>query len=343
MPEVLNENAITDSEGARRRRLVGPLFLAIVIQVLLVAMTLFVVVLVPSAREDPKFVAKKTIYLPQRELQHKMAVAEFQQSAPSPMQMEKIQVERLTPDNLPQLPALPTMEFTPIVPDNPSPIGNAMFGNSGLGGMMDGLVGEASSISFLGINDSVKRVVIIVDVATSVFNAAESAGFSMEEVKNETISLINKLNSNTLFNVILHRRTFLVLRDTMVTATVSNKESAVQWLIEKFPSDASASLSGAVSGPNGTSGIIPILGRAFDMNPDSIFLISDGGYFDQANRAVPLREVLDLIGDRQDQMEEEVRIHTVRFPDPRNIDDDRVGSGMRSIAGRNNGKYRTFD
>lgn len=330
-------------ETPARKKPFGALFTAIIIQLALLSLTLFVVVFVPSRKEDPQFSSKKSIYLPQRKLEHKMAVANFQQAAQSPMQMEKIQVARMTPDNLPKLPEMPRMDFTPVTPDTPSPIGNSLFGSAGIGGMMQGLVGEASSISFLGIQESASRLVIVVDVSTSVFNAANAAGTSMDIVKAETEKLIEKLNANTLFNLIIHRRTFLPMKDSLITATQANKEFAIDWVQSKFPSTGEQSISGARSGPGDTRGILPVLDLTFDMEPDVIFLISDGGYFNQDNRPVTLSEVLDLIGDRQPEMPEEVRIHSVHFPDPRSINDERIGSGMRSIANRNDGKYRTFD
>ena len=330
-------------EAPPKRKLVGTLFLAVVIQVLLVSLTVFVVVFVPSQKEDPEFVAKKSIYLPQRELEHKMAVAEFQQAAQSPMQMEKIQVDRMTPTAMPQLPEMPSMEFTPVAPDTPSPVGAALFGNSGVGGMMQGLIGDASSISFLGIEENAARLIIVVDVSTSVFNAAESAGTSMEEVKRETRKLIEELNSNTLFNVILHRRTFLPMRDSLLPATMANKEFAIDWVTRKFPASGEQSISGARSASGGFQGIVPVLDLAFDMQPDVIFLVSDAGYFDETNNPVPFSKVLDLIRDRQKDLPEDARIHSIHFPDPRGIDDGRIGPKMRSIATRNGGKYRTFD
>lgn len=330
-------------QAAPKRKVVGPLFLAVAIQVLLVSLTVFVVVFVPSRKEDPKFSAKKTIYLPQRELEHRMAMAEFQQAARSPMQMEKIKVDRMTPTSMPELPEMPRMDFTPVAPDTPSPIGNALFGSAGIGGMMQGLAGEASSISFLGIEDTAKRLVIVFDVATSVFNSVSAAGSSMEEVKQEAANLINELNANTLFNVVLHRRTFLPMRESLITATMEGKKFAISWISEQFPGDPGESLSHARRGPDGATGILPVLDFAFDLNPDVIFLISDGGYFNQENRPVELGEVLDLVRERQKGAAEEVRIHAIHFPDPREIDDDRIGSRMRSIANRNDGKYRSFD
>jgi len=342
MSESPLEEYATRQTG-KKTKIVGPLFLAVVIQVVLVSLTIFVVVLVPSQKEDPKFAAKKTIYLPQRELEHKMAVAEFQQAAQSPMQMEKIQVDRITPASMPKLPEMPQMDLTPVTPDTPSPIGNTLFGNAGIGGLMSGLAGQASSISFLGIEDTANRIVIIVDVSDTVFNSAKAAGVGMDRVKDETSKLIDELNANTLFNVILHRRTFLPMDDSLITATVTNKEFAVEWINEQFPASVGETIQGARSSPKGAQGILPIIDLAFDMEPDVIFLISDGGYRNERGRAVSLREVLNLIGDRQEQMSNEARIHTIHFPDPREQRGDPIGSEMRSIATRNDGKYRTFE
>lgn len=342
----MSESPLADYAARRKSSktpVVGPLFLAVAIQVVLVSLTLFVVVFVPSTKEDPQFAAKKTIYLPQRELEHKMAVAEFQQAAKSPMQMEKLQVDRMTPTNLPKLPEMPQMEFTPVAPDSPSPVGNSLFGSAGIGGLMSGLAGQASSISFLGIEDTARRLVIVVDVSTSVFNSAAASGTSMESVKRETSELIDELNANTLFNIVLHRRTFLPMQESMITATQDNKEYAKEWVTSRFPSSGEQSIYGAQSGPDGTRGLLPVLDLVFDMEPDVVFLISDGGYFNQDNRPVELRDALSLISDRQDDLREEVRIHSIHFPDPRKIDDGRIGRGMRSISGRNSGKYRTFE
>jgi hypothetical protein len=79
----------------------GPLALALIIQGGLLGLAVFVVVLVPEFREDPEFVTKKKIYLPQKELEHKVALAAFQNAASSPMQIERISTAALLPDALP--------------------------------------------------------------------------------------------------------------------------------------------------------------------------------------------------------------------------------------------------
>ena len=333
------EEFATDQKQQGKKKLVGPLFLAIAIQVVLLLLTVFVVVLVPSGKEDPQFSAKKSIYLPQRKLEHKMAVAEFQQAAKSPLQMEKIQVAKMMPTHLPELPEMPQMEFTPVIPDTPSPMGNALFGNSGIGGMMQGLAGEASSISFLGINDNASRVLIVFDISGSVVNAMESSGIPMSEIKKETIQLIEELNANTLFGMIQHSRQYQLFESALIPATQSNKEKAIRWIEDEFTT------SGYLSGSkyNGEDGVAAVMEAAFDMQPEVIFLLSDGSYQRTpggrgSHENVPWSELEDRIEDRQDQLAEEARIHTIGF-----AVDEEDRKGFSRIATKNNGKYRSFD
>jgi len=332
------ENFSKSREKPPRKKLVGPLFLAIVIQVLLVSLTLFVVVLVPKQKEDPQFSAKKSIYLPQRTLEHKMAVAEFQQAAKSPLQMERIQVERMVPSTMPQLPEMPQMDFSPVVPDTPSPIGTSLFGSANLGGMMSGLVGEASSISFLGIEDSASRVLIIFDVSSSVKSAMEDAGMSINAIKKETIRLIEELNANTLFGLIQHSRQYGVFQETLIPATSANKEAAIRWMNDEF------SPSGSFRGQKyqGEDGFGAVLEAAFDMEPEVIFVLSDGSY--QRSKpgggyeTISWNEINSRVDDRQDQLAEEARIHTIGFAvDPEDQ------KGFSRLAGKNKGKFRTFE
>jgi len=72
--------------------------LAIILQVGLLLIAVLVVVLVPEFKSDPEFVVRKKIYLPQKELEHKVALAEFQNAARSPMQLERISTQALLPD-----------------------------------------------------------------------------------------------------------------------------------------------------------------------------------------------------------------------------------------------------
>jgi len=339
MPSSIHSlrNFAAEQRKPAKKKLASALFLAVVLQISIIVLTVFVVVFVPTTREDPQFVSQKTIYLPQRELQHQMAVSEFQQAAPSPMVMDKIQVDQMTPTSLPNLPEMPQMDFTPIAPNQSSPFGSALFANAGIGGMMEGLVGNASTISFLGIEDTARQVIFVVDISVTVKNSVEAAGLSMEQIRDELIELIQNLNANTLFGIIQHSRNFNVFQEYLVPASIENKEKAIQWLRREFRTSGSGRGWDRYEGRNGIEAVLEV---AFNMSPDVIFLLSDGSYWrsEPVNQPVPYDEIHRLIQRRQNNLAEPTRIHTIGF----GVRDENRRN-FPSLARRNEGDHRSFD
>jgi len=337
------EKTAADS-GARGKSRLLSLGQAVLVIALILLAARFVTVLVTSLREEPVFSAPKTIYLPQRELEHQMAVSEFQNAAATPATVPQLTTESLLA-SAPPLPQVPEVDFTPVENEAMVSESDALFGQSGLMGALGALSSQASSVSFLGIEEEAARFVIVMDISVTVVNAVTAAGSSMETIKEEAMDLVRSLNANTLFGFIQHSRNFDPFQNDLIPATVANKDLALEWLEEDFRTDGSG--RGWASPPDvgdHTNGIVPILDFAFDMQPDVIFLISDGGYFsdrtDGGSGPVPLGEVLDLVRQRQKDLPKDARIHAIHFPDPRGIDDERIGDRMRSIATRNGGKYR---
>lgn len=330
------------------------LAMAIMVIVLLLLSARFVTVLILSLREDPAFVAPKTIYLPQRELDHAMAVAEFQNAAASPVTVPTLTTESLLA-TAPALPQIPNVDFTPVESEAMVTEADALFGQAGLMGALGALSSQASSVSFLGIQEEAARFVIVVDVSLSVVRAAEAAGVDFNSIREEAITLIQSLNANTLFGFVLHGRSYLTYSPQLIPATVQNKESVIDWLNRRF-NDSGSAPSGAIRGPNGTNGLVPILDAVFDMQPDVIFLVSNGGYFTTNNRdntaedsslstfgrPVGIDETLRFIRLRQRDLPTNARIHSIFFPDPRNIQDGRIGSDMRRISSSNQGQFRVM-
>ena len=332
------------TDKTRKNALWVSLVQAVILVLVFLVCARFVTVLVLSLREEPDFVAPKTIYLPQRELEHQMAVAEFQNAAATPATIPQLTTESLLA-NTPPLPVVPDVEFTPVENDAMVSESDALFGQSGLMGALGALSSQASSVSFLGITEEAARFVIIADISDSVVNSVTAAGSNMEEIRDEAKKLIQSLNANTLFGFIQHSRNYDPFQDNLIPATVANKELALEWLSNEFRTNGSG--RGWRSGPpvgDNTNGLLTILNFAFKMQPDVIFLISDGGYFTTLSGGgqspVPLNDAIQLIRDRQMELPSPARIHAIHFPDPRDIDDERIGGKMRSIANRNKGKYR---
>ncbi|MCH2036886.1 MAG: hypothetical protein MK120_08040, partial [Puniceicoccaceae bacterium] len=309
----------------------------------------YVTVLVLSLKEEPVFSAPKTIYLPQRELEHQMAVAEFQNAAATQATIPTLTTESLLA-TLPALTALPDVEFTPVNTEAMISDSDALFGQSGLMGALGALSSQVSSVSFLGITEEASRFVIVLDVSKSVVEASKRVGIPFNNIRAQAIELVENLNANTLFGFVLHGRKYLNFNDSLIPATKSNKNAAIRWLKSKF-NDSGRSPNGSTYGENRTNGLYPILNSVFDMQPDVIFLVSNGGYFTNNNndnnawgidgigRQVSLKEISELIKKRQKGLTGEARIHSIIFPD-KQYTDGRIGDEMRRIASRNGGKSR---
>jgi len=344
MPSTLTGRFRAKLENGSRTRRKSRLFSltqAILVIALILLCARFVTVLVTSFREEPAFTAPKTIYLPQRELEHQMEVTEFQNAAATPATIPALTTESLLA-NMPALPQIPNVDFTPV--ENEVMVSSgALFGESGLMGALGAISSQASSVSFLGITEEAARFVIIVDVSDSFVAAVEAAGMDFNAIKEESEKLINNLNANTLFGFIQHVRAYDTFQDDLIPATVSNKGIALKWLDKKLKKIGEN--SAVIPSVNGhENGILTVLDFAFKMQPDVIFLISDGGYFSKRENGstgpVPLGDVLKLISSLQKELPSDARIHAIHFPDPRKRDDGRIGSGMRRIADRNDGQYR---
>jgi hypothetical protein len=87
---------------------------AILAQAVLLALTVFVVVLRPFDSIEPSFKAQKSIYLPQRELEHAVALSEVEQAMGLPKMVERLSGDSLQSSGLPPLPELSDSEYDPF-------------------------------------------------------------------------------------------------------------------------------------------------------------------------------------------------------------------------------------
>jgi hypothetical protein len=301
------------NESKTRRSKFGPLVLALLIQGGLLFVAVFVVVLVPEFRDDPEFVAKKKIYLPQKELEHKVALAAFQNAASSPMQLERISTAALLPDAMPSLPALPKSEFNPIERNPAALQSDALLGQSGVLGALQGLKTESSSASLFGIEDSGQRILILFDNSSTVWNKASDAGVSTDAFVRELSMLVDGLNANTLFGLVPFARQVGTFRDYMIAAGARNKKEAKRWIIKNVRSSRKATQLPFVE--DGIQGALTV---AFQMEPEVIFIVSDGD-FQRSKTAkasagdVPWKDVDKTLRALTREYGIEPRIHFIGF------------------------------
>lgn len=318
----------------KRRLSGGPLFYAIVAQALLLLLTAFIITSLPYEKQEPDFSAKKKIYLPQRELEHRMAVSEFQQAAKPPKLTERLTTSALLPDSIPAMPALPTMDFNPVMTEvSPLSDAQALLGQSGLLSAAQGLKTSASKVSLFGIDDTAERVVIMFDDGGSVLNKAKASGVPLETIKEQTIELIDSLNANTLFGIVNFVRRIGHFKPFLVPATKDNKALAKQWIEDRFSNSyKTATLDFTTSGIQGAFEV------AFQLDPDVIFLMSDADF--QSNEStnpqsqVGWDDLSDTLEDLQEDRPEKARIHFIGFQ----VESDHERE-MKRIVRRYGGKY----
>lgn len=332
---MASPSAERPAAGKPKRSKLGPLALALLLQVGLLFVAVFVVVLVPEFKSDPEFIAKKKIYLPQKELEHKVALAEFQNAASSPMQLERISTQALLPDSMPSLPDLPKSDFKPIDRSPAAMQSDALLGQSGILGALQGLQTESSNASLFGIEDSGQRILILYDNSTSVMNKASKAGVSTDRFVKELTNLINGLNANTLFGLVPFSRDVGAFRDYMVAAGMRNKRAAADWISTRIRTQShQTGLKYEVDGIQGAFSI------AFQMEPDVIFLLSDADFQRNLSKRgdVPWEDVERTLRDLSREFGIEPRIHFIGFKV--DAEDAEV---MEKITRRYKGSMKAFN
>jgi hypothetical protein len=312
---------------------------AALLQVGLLAVAVFIVVVRPSFRSEPEFEAKKTIYLPQRELEHRVAVAELQQAASTPLQLDKLVTSAMIPPDLPAMPTVPKTDFNPLEnADFLSRDAQALLAESGLSGAVGGLKTAASTAAFFGVEDSGERIVIVVNTSVSLRNKAERRGVAWNEIQAEVLKVINGLNGATLFGIVQFSQGVRQFPDFLAPATAGNREAASAWVKKYLRGNP------PISPDQMWFGHEAALEAAFQLQPDVIFLVTDG-ILDRREKTgdrvtypvMPYDEFIRSVHSFQQGSTRDARIHVVGF-DLSSKD----AENMRRLSADFGGKLRTF-
>lgn len=276
------------------------------------------------AKPEAVFEVREVLKVPiQKTPEHRMNVAQHEANAPKPVFDQKLVSTRPTDFALPELPKLDLEQMLPLDPSElVSDQVSSLVGTAGLGlGSGSGLSGGGglgkgiASFSFLGMKAEGRRVLLLFDVSGSVLNKANASGIELSRIKEETIKLIDSLPPAAEFGLIQFVRNYKPFSESLMPATPANRESAREW-IEKEWSETGQMGRGqrGVLSPE-PNGLPCVLDAAFAMNPDVIFLISDG-QFEQTylqDRRIPNEELGDQIKELQKGRAERVPIQFLGF------------------------------
>ena len=235
------------------------------------------------AEPPAEFKATRDVRLPAKQREHRMNMAAFDGLTPKPSFNDKMLSTRPTAFALPELPKMPLDQMLPLDPSAiVSDQVSSLVGSSGLAsGMGDGGAGGGSNLggtgfSFLGIQSTGKRILLIFDVSTSVMNKASKSGVPISKIKEETLALLKQLPISARFGLIQFTQNYKAFKTELLPATDPNREAARQWIQSEWVETGMMAASRKVT--SNSKGLVGVLELAAKMQPDVIFLISDGSF-----------------------------------------------------------------
>ncbi len=336
-----------DGRAPKQRGLIFTIFIgAVLVHVVLLILFGLFIVAQKFAQPEAVFEVREALKIPvQQTPQHKMNAAAHQAAAPKPVFQDKLISTRPAPFALPEMPKLDLQQMLPLDPSElvsdqvSSLVGTAGFGSgagaglSGAGGIGKGM----SKLSFMGIQAEGQRILMCFDVSGSVVNKAASSGMPLARIKEETLKLIDSLPTGASFNIIQFVRNYKPFSPQLTQVTPANREAAKKWIDTEWnESGQMARGARGVLSPE-PNGVVCVIEAAFAMNPDVIFLISDGQCEQTypAERRIPNEEIADLVKELQKGRKDKLPVHFIGFQmRPEDAGD------WSSIARRTGGRFR---
>ena len=234
-----------------------------------------------------------TVKIPPPEPERSPNPAAAAGGAPRAAFADQIQALRPGKIKLPSLPKIPLLgskaSLEALPPSNllaGADLGGAGVPGGGLGG------GTGTGVSFLGVHTNSKRIVLMYDVSTTVARAAARAGVPMERIRDETATLIANLGVNTRFTLVEFARNYAFFSPELLPATKTNRAAAHRWLHTYFAVNGSFP-QGTPGTVTGSPGFLVALEAVFRLQPDSVFIISDGSMQrgQRGNDTIPVVEI----------------------------------------------------
>ena len=229
-----------------------------------------------------EFKAARDIRLPAKKREQKMNMAALDAAAPKPTFSDRMQSTRPTTFSLPDLPNIAMDQPLPLDPSqiiseniNALGVGEGMGTGSGSGAAGAGGFG-GSGMSFLGVQSTGKRILLLFDVSTSVLNKASAAGIPLEKIQEETLNLIAKLPVTARFGIIQFTQNYKPFNRELLPATDPNRAAATEWVKNEWVTTGTMGASSKVT--SNPKGFIGVLELAAQMKPDVLYVISDGSF-----------------------------------------------------------------
>jgi hypothetical protein len=285
-----DDSVKTKADRRRRKQLVVSIVIGSII-VHLVGLVFFGVWVMARYFKDPpsEFKVEKVLKIPPQTPEHKMNMARHEAMTPKPSFTDKIISTRPTAFALPDLPKVPVEQMLPLDPSElVSNQVNSLVGSAGMGGGMgqgiSGGGGTGSGLSFFGIQDNARSVVIMIDVSASMFGRTGDLDYasgkmlktgkeqSFQQVREEAFKLIDGLTVNTRFGIVRWSGSARSWMPELVPATAENKAAAKEHIQNEVDANSSGPLGGRPGGTRHDYALEEVL----RLNPEVAFMLSDG-------------------------------------------------------------------
>jgi len=327
------------TQSSRRRLLITIILISIGIHVAAGIVAGIIVVARYFAEAPAEFKTTKDVRIPAKKREAKMNMAALDAIAPKPTFSDKMQSSRPTTFSLPDVPNLPLDQMLPLDPSQLISDQIASLSNIGAMGTGSGAASAGSGgfgdkgMSFLGIQTSGQRILLLFDVSSSVTNKAAKAGVPLEKIQQETLNLISKLPITSKFGIIQFTQNYKPFSKELLPATDNNRAAAVNWVQSEWVTKGGMSESSKVI--SNSQGLIGVLGLATEMKPDVIFIISDGSFQWNAgggSGTIPWKEVKKIFTENLCKSGD-CKVNFIAFEAK-----DEDSREMRSISQRSGGK-----
>lgn len=314
------ESILSEDAGVKKRRLRMLLSILIGVILLHVAAGLVAGVFIVAKYIFPppaNFVVKKDIRLPAKKREHKMNMAALDAIAPKPTLSDKMQSTRPTMFSLPDVPDMPLDQMLPLDPSQLVADQIASLSTTETLGAASGMAAAGSGgfggkgLSFLGVDSSGQRILLMVDISGSVMNKASKAGIPPEKLREELIALVTKLPITSRFSLVQFAGNYKPFAKELVPASQTNKNLAVDWITNEWVTGGIQLSKKSVASP---SGFVGLLQAASAMNPDAVFIITDGSYKSKVHpKGIPWPDIRKAAEEIKDTDGKRAKINVIAF------------------------------
>lgn len=277
-----------------------------------------------------------------RALEHKVSMAQKKKTGGAPPQAKRIVSAGIAKISLPDLPSIPTA--TNVVPGMMAGMGGAGFGTgmgfgNGAGSGMGGGGGAGGGFSFFGFRGAGKSLVFVIDISGSMVQGTKDR-HSYDRLEDEVIKALKPLGAQAQFNIITFAGQPFTYHSTMVSASMGEKEKAINWLksyspCNLIPKGVEKGNGKIWTSPEGRrhagTGSNKALERAFELKPDTIIFVSDG----EPTDAKP-PQILKDVAEQQGKLGRKAVINTFAYKA------DGGEDFMEKLAKQNGGEFKNI-